>query len=125
MTMLGTVSGSKPARRAKSSAVRSTVSTLSIVEPSVRETRLVVESGNGHLDAGTGRGLDASCGNDGSLLVELSNVKVVRRMRSGDSCRGVCKGSVQIDSGGGSCTTGWGRMRVRGFARATRAEACL
>ena len=46
MTMLGTVHESKPARSAKSWAVLPTVSTLSSEEPSVRETRLVVESGN-------------------------------------------------------------------------------
>src|ERR1035437_1458307 len=75
MTMLGTVSGSNPARWAKSSAVRPTVSTLSRVEPSVRETRLVVESGNEGPCARAGNELDAGRGDDGSLLVEFSNVK--------------------------------------------------
>jgi hypothetical protein len=73
--MLGTVSVLNPARCAKSSAVRSTVSTLSIVEVSVSDTRLVVESANGILVASTSLGLDANCGNDGSLLVDYWNVK--------------------------------------------------
>ena len=46
IAMFGTVSSSKPARAAKSSAVLSTTSTLSMVDPSVRDARLVVESGN-------------------------------------------------------------------------------
>jgi len=72
---LGTVSESKPARWAKSSAVRPTVSTLSSVEPSVRETRLVVESGNLGPCRRAGNGLDAGRGNEGSLLVDYLNVK--------------------------------------------------
>jgi hypothetical protein len=84
-----------------------------------------VESGNGVLDAGTARGLDANCGNDGSLLVEYWNVKDAR----GDAVQGRMQGGMGRFGAnrmqGGSCTAGWGRMRVRGFARATRVEVCL
>jgi hypothetical protein len=65
----------------------------------VRETRLVVESGNGVLDAGTGRGLDANCGNDGSLLVEHWNVKVARRNGPGADAGVYVKVRSKSDAG--------------------------
>ena len=91
MAMLGTVSSSKPARSANSCAVCSTLSTLSIEEPSVRDTRLVVESGNLVPLAGSDRLPQSGCSDDRSLLVDDSNVKGL----------GVYTGNMGVEVGDG------------------------
>ena len=127
MTMLGTVLQSKPARSAKSSAVLSTVSTLSIEEPSVSETRLVVESGNLVPVAGTSRVLDAVAAmmevclwNDrmsriaGERAVEAGQERMSRSMK------------VWFKSDAGGAVTAPGGVGCgKGFARAAQVELCL
>ena len=112
------------ASRRNSSAVAPPLSTLSIEEPSVSETRLVVESGNWFLVAIAGREVGVGSGDDGSLLVDVSNVKVGRRMRPRMGVK-VCDGLRANRLRAGCSTAGWDRMRIRGFARATRVEVCL
>ena len=122
MAMLGTVSSSNPARTANSCAVCSTVSTLSMEEPSVSDMRLVVESGNQVPLADTGRlaavGFTAI---DGSLLVDASNVKGWRVWRGRWVSRWVTvRLQMCFKAVGGMA--GWDRMRRRGFALRNRGD---
>lgn len=79
IAICGTVSSSNPARAATCSAVNSILLTLSRDESRVKLTRLVVESAKDILVLRVCQPSTSKNGNDGSVLVEGSNVKVARR----------------------------------------------
>src|SRR5271170_7886928 len=77
MAIWGTVSSSKPARCAHCSAVCSILLTLSRDESRVKLTRLVVESAKAVLAVLVCQSSTSDNSDDGSLLVDFSNVKVM------------------------------------------------
>src|ERR1700722_6620576 len=76
MAIWGIVSSSKPARWATCSAVSSILLTLSRDESRVKLTRLVVESAKAVLMLPVCQSSTSDNSDDGSLLVDFSNVKV-------------------------------------------------
>src|SRR5579884_1591035 len=83
MEMLGTASGSNPARAAKSSAVFSTELTLSSVEGRVRETRFVGSDNRITLTAG-GEGIRGFSPMKAVCLEGQGDVKDGRRAAAGE-----------------------------------------